>query len=177
MATQRRIILSVEGVWLLPMPGIISSATGRGLSIFLPLAVVSLDSAMGLGDIGPVSVGKTWQREMNGLSGGDLDHNLYHCASGNIALVAANRRLRLAGGGDYHHTIGGEINRPDEVEGDFHIRKRSIWVSGALDISQGITSDIFYSRYGQTGEGDIGGEHIYIDDSGNWFIATGKKRF
>lgn len=142
---------------------------------------LKLNSALHLGDIGPVKLGETWQGELNDWAGedADLDHMLYHTAGGSINVSLADGRVNLSLGGSIQHTIDGDIKRPMMPDGDFDIRNTTIGVGGTVDLlpDHGISLEGWYKRYDQSAEANLDGNRYDYDANGTFARVTAKKAF
>ena len=142
---------------------------------------LKLNSAMHLGDIGPVKLGETWQGELNDWAGedADLDHLLYHTAGGSINVALADGRINLTFGGAVQHSIDGDINRPMMADGDFDIRNTTISVGGTADLlpEHNISLEAWYDRYNQSTAANLDGQRYDNDASGTWARIAVKKGF
>ena len=142
---------------------------------------LKLNSAMHLGDIGPVKLGETWQGELNDWASEDanLDHLLYHSAGGSINFSLANDRINFSFGGAIQHSINGDIQRAGMADGDFDIRNTTLTIGGTIDLlpDHGISLEAFYDRYDQHAEANLDGQHYDYDSSGTWARIAAKKKF
>lgn len=142
---------------------------------------LKLNSALHLGDIGPVKLGETWQGELNDWAGEDaeLEHMLYHTAGGSINVSLADGRINLSFNGSIQHTIDGDIKRPMMADGDFDIRNTAIGVGGTVDLfpDHGISLEALYKRYDQSAEANLDGNRYEYDANGTWARIAAKKAF
>ena len=131
---------------------------------------VKLNSAMHLGDIGPVKLGETWQAELNDWAGdgADLNHLLHHSAGGSINVSLADGRINLTFGGGIQHTIDGDIKKAGMAEGDFDIVNTTVSVGGTVQLSERIKLEAWFDRYDQATEAYLGGQSYEHNASGTW---------
>lgn len=131
---------------------------------------LKLNSAMHLGDIGPVKLGETWQAELNDWAGdeADLDHLLYHRAGGSINLTFADDRINLSFGGALQHTVGGDIKADGMERGEFDIVHTTLSASGSIVLlpQHDVTLKGYFERYDQSVDADLGSESFDGDDWG-----------
>ena len=142
---------------------------------------VKLNSAMHLGDIGPVKLGETWQGELNDWAGetAELDHMLYHTGGGSINVSLADNRINLSFGGVIQNTIDGDINRPMMPDGNFSIRNTIVAAGGTADLlpDHGISLEAWFERYDQSTSANLDGESYEHDAAGTWARVAVKKDF
>lgn len=142
---------------------------------------LKLNSALHLGDIGPVKLGETWQGELNDWAGEDaeLEHMLYHTAGGSINLSLADGRVNLSLNGSIQHTIDGDIKRPLQADGDFDIRNTTVGVGGTVDLfpDHGISLEAWYKRFDQSAQANLDGKRYDYDANGTWARIAAKKTF
>ena len=114
---------------------------------------LKLNSIMHLGNIGIVTLGETWQDELNTWAGEDADliHKLYHRAGGSLNIELADGHINLSLGGEIHHTIGGDIVLAN-ADGSFDLTYTILSVAGVFDIipSQDIALSLSFGRYDQS---------------------------
>ena len=134
---------------------------------------LKLNSAVHLGDIGPVKLGETWQGELNDWAGdaANLDHLLYHRAGGSINMTFADDRIKLSFGGALQHTVGGDIKADTHEQGEFDIVRTTLAVSGSIKLipQHDVALKGYFKRYDQSVEASLGSES-YDDDA--WGTAS-----
>ena len=142
---------------------------------------LKLNSAMHLGDIGPVKLGETWQGELNDWAGGDadLDHLFYHTGGGSVNFSLADGRVNLSLGATIQHTIDGDIHRPGMPDGNFDIVNTILAVGGTADLlpAHAISLEAWFERYDQSVEANMDGNSYDHDSSGTWLRAALRKSF
>lgn len=140
---------------------------------------IKLNSAMHLGDIGPVKLGETWQGELNDWAGegADLDHLLYHSAGGSINVSLADDRINLSFGGGIQHTIDGDIKRSGMADGDFDIVNTAVGVGGTIDLlpDHNISLEGYFESYTQSVDANLDGKMHDADYTGTWSRVVLKK--
>ena len=141
---------------------------------------LKLNSVLHLGDIGVITLGETWQDELNTWASEDADliHNLYHRAGGSLNIELADGHINLSLGGEIHHTIGGGIILAD-ADGDFDLTYTILSVAGVFDIipSHDIALSLSFGRYDQSVNAMLNGqdyEHNSWGTSGRVLVVVKK---
>ena len=142
---------------------------------------LKLNSAMLVGDIGPVKLGETWQGQLNDWAGdeADLDHMLYHIAGGSINLNFANDRIGLSIGGMVQHSIDGDINAPGQMQGDFDIVNTALAVAGSIVVlpEHDVSLKGYFERYDQSVDANFDGKSYEENSWGTWGRVVVEKQF
>ena len=160
--------------WQQPLTHLFTSSDKLAINL-------KLNSAMHLGDIGPVKLGETWQGELNDWAGeaAELDHMIYHTGGGSINVSLADGRINISLGAVIQNTIDGDINRPMMPDGNFSIRNTIVAAGGTADLlpDHGISLEAWFERYDQATEADLDGESYKHDAAGTWARIAVKKDF